>query len=151
MQETNDLRQSCVDAPTDRAGAQSNGKILNISQITCANPYYRQEIWTGDYMQLTVMTIPAGGEIGLELHEAFDQLLRVERGCGAVYMGNTKQSVKYVGHANSDDLIVIPAGTWHNVINDQNRPLQLYSVYAPPHHPVGTVHKTKFDSDIADY
>ena len=150
MQE-NDLDRQSSSVEADNAAAAREGKILNISQIACANPYYRQEIWTGDHLQLTVMSIPAGGEIGLELHDTFDQLLRIERGGGAVYIGETKQTVKYVGYANSDDLIVIPAGTWHNVINDQPRPLKLYSVYAPPHHPVGTVHKTKFDSDIADY
>ena len=150
MQENNDWNES-NETKTENEGAPGVGKILNISRIACANPYYRQEVWTGDYLQVTVMTIPAGGEIGLELHDAFDQLLRIERGGGAVYMGETKQTVQYVGYANSDDVIVIPAGTWHNVINDQTRPLKLYSVYAPPHHPVGTVHKTKFDSDIADY
>jgi mannose-6-phosphate isomerase-like protein (cupin superfamily) len=129
--------------------AKPMGKVLNISEISCANQYYRREVWTGEYLQLTVMNIPAGGEIGLELHADTDQMLRIERGVGTVYMGDTKQSVRLVGYANADCAIMIPAGTWHNVINEQNRPLKLYSVYAPPHHPVGTVHKTKFDSDIA--
>ncbi|MBQ4443058.1 MAG: cupin domain-containing protein [Clostridia bacterium] len=134
--------------PEPRSAA---GEVLNVSQITCANPYYRKEIWTGDYMQLTVMSIPTGGEVGLERHETFDQMLRVESGVGTVYMGATKQEVKFVGYANADSLILVPAGTWHNVLNDQNRPLKLYSVYAPPHHPVGTLQKTKFEADLADY
>ena len=126
------------------------GTLLNVHNATCANALYRKEIWTGQYLQLTVMSIPAGGEIGLELHEDTDQLLKVEYGLASVYMGDTKQGVKFVGHANPDYAILVPAGTWHNVINEQNTPLKLFSVYAPPHHPKGTVHKTKFDSDLAD-
>lgn len=135
-------------ATTDGKGAQ--GELINISRITCANPYYRQEIWTAEHMQLTVMSIPAGGEVGLELHSDVDQFLRIERGIASVYMGDTKQTVRFVGYANSDYAVAVPAGTWHNLINEQNTPLKLYSIYAPPHHPIGTVHKTKFDSDLAD-
>jgi len=125
--------------------------LINIHNAANTNIFYRKEIWTGEYLQVTVMSIPAGGEIGLELHEDFDQLLKIENGLAAVYMGETKQGVRFVGNANSDYAILIPAGTWHNVINEQDTPLKLFSVYAPPHHPKGTVHKTKFDSDLADY
>ena len=135
---------------TEDEGTQV-GVLLNITKLACTNPYYRQEIWTGDNMQLTVMSIPAGGEVGLEMHPDFDQMLRVEHGVASVYMGATKQSVRFVGRADTDYAIAIPAGTWHNVVNDQRCPLKLSSVYAPPHHPVGTVHRTKFDSDLADY
>ena len=138
---------SVCPASDDNAG----GMILNVAQLACTNVYYRQEIWTGTHMQMTVMSIPSGGEVGLELHADFDQLLLVERGVASVYMGETKQSVGFVGYANTDCAIVVPSGTWHNVINDQKCPLKLASVYAPPHHPVGTVQKTKFDSDLADY
>jgi len=143
--------QTCPTEPSCEAPHRPKAGVINISQITAANPYYRQEIWTADHMQLTVMSIPAGGEVGLELHETFDQFLRIERGIGTVYMGETKQAVKFVGYANADSAILIPAGTWHNVINDQARPLKLYSLYAPPHHPVGTLQKTKFEADLADY
>ena len=125
--------------------------LINIRNAACANGYFRREIWTGEHAQITVMSIPVGGEVGLELHDGFDQILMVEYGVASVYVGKTKQEVKFVGSANSDYAVAIPAGTWHNLINEQNVPLKLVSVYAPPHHPVGTIHKTKFDSDLADY
>ena len=127
------------------------GGVLNVSKIACSNPYFRKEMITGEYMQMTVMSIPSGGEVGLEIHNSLDQLLKVERGVGQVYMGKTKKEVKFVGCANADCVIFIPANTWHNVLNEQNCPLKMFSIYAPPHHPVGTIHKTKFDSDLADY
>ena len=96
------------------------------------------------------MSIPAGGEIGLERHDNLDQFIRVEYGVGSVYMGKTKQDMKFIGDANSDYAILIPAGTWHNILNKQNQPLKVYSIYAPPQHPIGTIHKTKFDADLAE-
>ncbi len=125
--------------------------LLNLNNVARSNRFYRKEIWTGEYLQLTVMSIPVGGEVGLELHNENDQMIGVEYGVASVYSGATKQGVKFMGNVNSDYVIFIPAGTWHNIINDGNVPLKLYSVYAPPHHPKGTVHKTKFDSDLADY
>lgn len=125
--------------------------LLNLNNVARANRFYRKEIWTGEYLQLTVMSIPVGGEVGLEMHNENDQMIGVEYGVASVYTGATKQGVKFMGNVNSDYAIIIPAGTWHNIINDGNVPLKLYSVYAPPHHPKGTVHKTKFDSDLADY
>ena len=123
---------------------------INIHKEVCKNTYFRQSIWTGNYLQVTVMSIQPGGEIGLEMHEDTDQFIRVEYGIGSVYMGKTKQDVKFMGDANSNYAVLIPAGTWHNIINEQNVPLKVYSIYAPPKHPIGTVHKTKFDSDLAD-
>lgn len=125
--------------------------IINVKKVACLNNYFRKEIWTGEYSQITVMSIPAGGEIGLELHDNLDQILVIEYGIGSVYAGKTKNSVKFKGCANNECAIVIPAGTYHNVINEQAFPLKLFSVYAPPKHPVGTIHKTKFESDLEDY
>ena len=125
--------------------------LLNISNLARTNTFYRKEVWTGEHLQLTVMSIPVGGEVGLELHNENDQMIVVEYGVASVYFGQTKQGVKFVGNANPDYVITVPAGTWHNIINEGSFPLKLYSVYAPPHHPKGTVHKTKFDSDLADY
>ena len=123
--------------------------LINIHKETCSNNYFRRAIWTGDYLQVTEMSIPAGGEIGLELHEDTDQFIRVEYGVASVYMGKTKQDVKFLGNANSNYAILVPAGTWHNILNEQNTPLKVYSIYAPPHHPIGTVHRTKFEADLA--
>ena len=125
--------------------------ILNICNTARNNNYYRKEIWTGEYLQLTVMSIPVGGEVGLEIHNDNDQYIGVEYGVASVYFGATKQGVRFVGNVNSDYVVIVPAHTWHNIVNEGNVPLKLYSVYAPPHHPKGTVHKTKFDSDLADY
>ena len=125
--------------------------LLNIRGLTRVNINFRTEIWTGEHLQLTVMSIPVGGEVGLEIHNENDQFIGVEYGVASVYFGETKQGVRFVGNVNPNYVIIIPAGTWHNIINEGNAPLKLYSVYAPPHHPKGTVHKTKFDSDLADY
>lgn len=124
--------------------------IINIHKEVCSNTYFRKSIWTGDFLQVTVMSIPAGGEIGLEIHEGLDQFIRIEYGVASVYMGKTKQDVKFVGNANSNYAVLIPSGTWHNIINEQTSPLKVYSIYAPPKHPIGTIHKTKFDADLAE-
>ena len=125
--------------------------VIDIHSETLCNNNFRASIWTGKHLQVTVMSIPVGGEIGLEFHNDLDQFIRIESGCAAVYMGKTKQNVKLVGRINSNYAIVIPAGTWHNVINSCSCPLKVYSVYAPPQHPLGTIHKTKLDSDLSEY
>ena len=124
--------------------------VINIHNETVCNDNFRTAIWTGEYLQVTVMSIPVGGEIGLEMHEHLDQFIRVESGCANVYMGTTKRDVKLVGRVNPNYAIVIPSGTWHNIVNTCSCPLKVYSVYAPPKHPRGTIHKTKLDSDLAD-
>lgn len=124
--------------------------LINIHKETLKNNFFRKSMWTGEHLQVTVMSIPAGGEIGLEIHENVDQFIRVEYGIGSVYMGKTKQSITFLGNANEEYSILIPAGTWHNIINEQKVPLKVYSIYAPPKHPIGTIHRTKFDSDLAE-
>ena len=124
--------------------------LLNLRSEVATNQNFRKEIWTGEYLQVTVMSIPVGGEIGLEMHDDLEQLLKVESGCANVYMGDTKRNVKFVGKVNADHVIVIPSGTWHNIINACVCPLKVYSVYAPPKHPIGTLHKTKLNSDLAE-
>lgn len=128
----------------------NNPRIINIERETLTNTNFRKEIWTGKHLQVTVMCIPAGGDIGLERHDNIDQFIRVESGIATVYMGKTKQDIKLVGRADNSSAILIPAGTWHNILNRQNRPLKVYSIYAPPKHPVGTIHKTKFESDLEE-
>lgn len=94
-------------------------------------------------MQLTVMSIPVDGEIGLEMHSDLDQFIRIESGFGEVMMGAEENRLNYRTPVLAGYAIIIPAGTWHNLINTGNRPLKLYSIYAPPAHPHGTVHETK--------
>jgi len=129
---------------------KNSASILNIRRATLSNDCYRREIWTREHLQVTVMSIPAGGEIGLEVHKDLDQMLRVEYGVGSVYAGSERRNVAYLGEADASSAIFIPAGTYHNVLNQRNVPLKLYSVYAPPKHPVGTVQRTKFDADLAE-
>ena len=124
--------------------------VINIHNETNCNTFFRKAIWTGTNLQVTVMCIPAGGEIGLEMHDNIDQFIRIESGIASVFMGKTKQDIKFYGNANANYAILVPAGTWHNILNEQNIPLKLYSVYAPPKHPIGTIHKTKFEADLAE-
>jgi mannose-6-phosphate isomerase-like protein (cupin superfamily) len=96
------------------------------------------------------MSIPAGGDIGLEIHPHVDQFLRIEEGQGLAQMGNTKENL-YISQPVYDDFaIFIPAGTWHNVINTGKTPLKLYSIYAPPNHPWGTIHQTKAIAEMTE-
>ena len=124
--------------------------VINIRQKALTNHDFRRAIWTGKHLQITVMSIPASGEIGVEMHDNLDQFIKVEQGCAAVYMGETENDLKLVGNINQNYAIVIPAGTWHNVVNTCACPLKVYSVYAPPQHPFGTVHQTKQDADKAE-
>lgn len=124
--------------------------IINIHNEVLCNSNFRTAIWTGKYLQATVMCIPAGGEIGLEMHDDLDQFIRIESGIAAVYMGKEKGCVRFLGRANANCAVVIPAGTWHNLINASSYPLKVYSIYAPPQHPFGRVHKTKLDADLAE-
>lgn len=124
--------------------------LINIRKETMCNHNFRTEIWTGEYLQVTVMSIPVGGEIGLELHDDLDQFIKIESGYAKVYMGDCKKNVKCMGKVDANYAIVIPSGTWHNIINVCGYPLKMYSVYAPAKHPFGTIHKTKLDADLAE-
>lgn len=94
-------------------------------------------------MQLTLMSIPVGEDIGLEVHPNVDQFLRIEDGQGLVQMGDSKEHLYLKQPVFDDFAIIIPAGAWHNLTNTGDRPLKLYSIYAPPNHPWGTVQETK--------
>ena len=123
------------------------GGVVYIRKATLYNDYYRREMWTGEHLQITVVSIPVGGEVGKEIHRDLDQLLVVEGGAGSVFMGETEEKMRFVGEAAEGAGILIPAGTYHNVINDGRVPLKLFSVYAPPNHPKGTLQRTKADAD----
>ena len=117
--------------------------VVNINAITRANTNFRTALWTGDHLQLTLMCIGAGEEIGLEMHPDVDQFLCVQEGGGYVAMGNNQRRLACRSCLRENCAILIPAGTWHNVINSGKKPLKLYSIYAPPQHPRGTVHITR--------
>ena len=124
--------------------------VVNIDRLTKQNPNFRTTLWTGEHLQVTLMRIPAGGDIGLERHPGVDQFLRIESGNALVRMGSSKNNLWYQKKAGSNDAILVPAGIWHNVINIGNDPLLVYSIYAPPQHPFGTVHATKELAEAAE-
>ncbi|QGG95393.1 cupin domain-containing protein [Actinomarinicola tropica] len=127
------------------------GWIGDIEDATTSNTTFRTVLFTGDHLQLTVMSIPAGSEIGLEAHGHLDQFIRVEEGEGRLDMGPAEDQIDE-HHALSDDwAAIIPAGTWHNVVNTGAGDLKLYSIYTPPEHPDGTVHQTKAEADAAEH
>lgn len=123
---------------------------FDIEQATRRNDAYRTVAWTGRYLQVTLMTIPVGESIGLESHPATDQFLRVDSGSGRVVMGPSEDDLDFEQNVTDGWSIQVPAGTWHDVINVGDEPLQLYTVYAPSHHASGAVHKTSMDAARAE-
>ncbi|WP_175991644.1 cupin domain-containing protein [Bacillus sp. Marseille-Q1617] len=123
---------------------------IDIEEATVSNNTFRTALWTGEHLQVTLMSIGVGEDIGLENHPELDQFLRIEQGQGVVQMGNDPNNLTFQRNVEDDYAIVIPAGTWHNLTNTGNEPLKLYSIYAPPQHPKGTVHKTKADAMAAE-
>lgn len=121
--------------------------IVNIDRLAKMNSNYRLALWTGNDLQVTLMSIPVCGDIGLENHPDTDQFIRIESGCALVKMGNNKNNLCYQERVDSNYAVIVPAGTWHNIINIGHTPLKLYSIYAPPHHPFGTVHRTKEEAE----
>jgi mannose-6-phosphate isomerase-like protein (cupin superfamily) len=118
----------------------------NIEQFTLENENFRKVLYTGKYLQLVVMTLQAGEEIGKEVHDTVDQFFRVEAGEAKFVFNNTEIQL-----AGEDEVVIVPAGTWHNVINNSSsEPLKLYTIYAPPNHPDGTIHKDKAEADEAE-
>ncbi len=126
------------------------GWVGDIEEATLSNSTFRTVLFTGTRMQLTVMRLAAGEEIGLEMHDDVDQFIRIEEGRARVTFGPSPDVVAETHHLGEDWAVVIPAGTWHNVINDADGDVSLYSLYSPPEHPDGTVHETKADADAAE-
>jgi mannose-6-phosphate isomerase-like protein (cupin superfamily) len=120
--------------------------ILNIEKATIQNKNYRTTLWTGKNLQLTVMCINAGDDIGLEVHDDNDQFLRIEAGFGRAELGSNNHELSSQ-QVSKDDAVFVPAGTWHNIVNTGSEDLKVYSIYAPVKHPHGTVHVTKEDAE----
>lgn len=127
-----------------------NPYVVNIEELTLGNDTFRTAAWTGNNMQITLMAIQPGDDIGLEVHEDHDQFLRIESGTARVEMGVSAEHLD-TWNAEDDFAIFVPAGVWHNVINTGDTPLKLYSIYAPAEHAHGTIHPTKADAEAAEH
>jgi mannose-6-phosphate isomerase-like protein (cupin superfamily) len=117
--------------------------IINLARAAKENPNYRTALWTGTHLQVTLMRIPAGGDIGLEMHPDLDQFLLLEAGTALVLMGQEQGKLHIQQRIQPGYAVIVPAGTWHNVLNTGSSPLALFSIYAPPQHPFGTIQETK--------
>lgn len=115
---------------------------FDLKKATRANKNYRAVVWSGRFLQVTLMSIPAGGSIGLEMHPDTDQFLRLDAGRGRAQLGPSKSELTFDKEVSDGWCVVVPAGTWHNVANIGKEPMQLYAIYAPAHHKPGKIHKT---------
>ena len=115
---------------------------FNIERATNENNNYRSVAWSGRYMQVTLMSIPVGSDIGLEAHPETDQFLRLESGMGRVQMGAAKDKLPFELEVSDGWCVLVPAGTWHNITNIGATPMQVYAIYAPAHHTPGKVQAT---------
>lgn len=121
--------------------------VVNIKNAALRNNAFIRAIWTGRNLQVTLMRLMPGEDIGLEIHQHNDQFLRVESGQGYVQMGDRQHQLNFQRRVRENDAILIPAGKWHNVRNTGRTPLLLHSIYAPPEHPKGTVYRTKQEAE----
>jgi len=123
------------------------GYVGPIEKATEKNEYFRQVLFTGEHLQLVLMSLQPKEEIGDEVHERVDQFFRIEEGRAKFVFHGTEEHLVGAGGA-----VVVPAGTYHNVINTSpTEPLKLYTIYTPPQHPDGTVHKTKAEAEAAEH
>lgn len=120
------------------------GKISDVRRLAQDNTYFRQVVATGKNTQIVIMHIPAGEEIGTETHSENDQILYLVAGEGTVYLNGEASDYK------AGDIVLVPAGTEHNFVASGQQPLNIITTYSPPHHPDGTIHKTKAEADAAE-
>jgi mannose-6-phosphate isomerase-like protein (cupin superfamily) len=122
------------------------GYVGPIEKQTLDNGFFRKVLFTGKHTQLVVMCLQSKEEIGNEVHNNVDQFFRIEQG-EAKFVFNGKE--EHLVHEN--EAVIVPAGTYHNVINTSNtKQLKLYTLYSPPNHPDGTIHKTKAEAEAAE-
>jgi mannose-6-phosphate isomerase-like protein (cupin superfamily) len=126
------------------------GWVGDISAETDENSTFRTVLHTERHTQLTVMCVPAGEDIGREVHRHHDQFLRIEEGRARVELGSLEDEIEETHHLGADWAVVVPAGVWHNVVNSGQGDLKLYSLYSPPVHLDGTVHYTKAEAESAE-
>ena len=117
------------------------GYVDNIEKRTKENDDFRRVLYTGKHIQLVLMTLQPGEDIGEEVHDDIDQFFRIEKGEGTVEIDGVAHEVE------DDDAIIVPAGARHNVTNSGKKPLKLYTLYAPPEHKDGVVQATKAEAE----
>lgn len=120
------------------------GFVADIEELTEGNSDFRRVLYTGKGLQLVLMSLRPGEEIGLETHGDRDQFFRIEQGSGEVWIDGVSTKIK------GDDAVIVPAGAKHNVVNTGEGPLRLYTIYGPPEHRDQTIHKTKADAEAAE-
>ena len=123
------------------------GWVDDMEQRTLENENFRTVVFTGEHTQLTLMRLRPGEEIGWERHAHLDQFLRIEQGRARLDLGTSEDAVDETHEVEDDSAFIVPAGTWHNVVNTGDDDVKLYSLYSPPEHPDGTVHRTKAEAD----
>ena len=117
------------------------GYFENIEKVTLKNNYFRKVLYTGKHVQLVVMSLKPKEDIGLEVHKGVDQFFRFEQGEGNVVIDGEEFKV------SADDVVIVPEGSSHNITNTSTTDLKLYTIYSPPNHPDGTIHKTKKEAE----
>ena len=125
------------------------GWVADVERATLDNDTFRTVLYTGEHTQLTVMRLGPGEDIGREMHPHLDQFLRLEQGSARVELGRGEDDIEETHEVEDDWAIIVPAGVWHNVVNTGPGDVKLYSLYSPPEHPDGTVHRTKEDAEKA--
>ncbi|HKY47388.1 MAG TPA: cupin domain-containing protein [Acidimicrobiia bacterium] len=126
------------------------GWLDDVTKITLENDNFRTVVFTGKHTQLTLMSLAPGEEIGWESHGHLDQFLRLEQGKARVDLGKSEDGVDESHEIEDDWAFIVPAGVWHNVVNIGDEAVKLYSLYSPPEHPAGAIHKTKADAEAAE-
>jgi mannose-6-phosphate isomerase-like protein (cupin superfamily) len=123
-----------------------NKYVGELEKLTLSNGYFRQVLFTAKHAQLVVMCLQPGEDIGDEVHPDIDQFFRIEKGEARFVFDEKEERLVHDGGG-----VVVPAGTYHNVINtSKTTQLKLYTIYSPPNHPDGTVHKTKAEAEAAE-
>lgn len=137
--ENQDPAQEFVQAENDKG---KEPWVMNIEESTIENPHYRIAEWTGESLQMVLMSLKPGEVIVLERHDQVDQFIRIEQGEAQVLMGKDKKELSYEKTVSDDWAIFVPAGFYHKITNSGNNDLKLYTIYAPAVHPKGVLNKT---------
>ena len=128
----------------------SSPYVVPMRSEVLRNDNFRATVWTGDYLQATVMSVPPGDEVGIEMHPDVDQFFYILLGRGDAMMGESMDSLTFESPLIAGDAVFVPAGTWHNIVNIGRTPLKFFSIYCPPQHPNGTVHTTRAEAEEAE-